>query len=43
LTFILSDKGQSILQDQGFNPIKPVIEGDVEKVPSRIRSLIMEE
>jgi molybdate/tungstate transport system substrate-binding protein len=42
-TFILSDKGQSILQDQGLNPIKPVIEGSVEKMPSYIRSLIIEE
>jgi molybdate/tungstate transport system substrate-binding protein len=39
-TFILSPNGESILEDQGLNIIKPVIEGNVEKVPSAIKDVI---
>jgi molybdate/tungstate transport system substrate-binding protein len=39
-TFILSTKGESILEEQGLNVIKPVVEGNVEKVPSSIRNVI---
>ena len=39
-TFILSTNGESILEEQGLNIIKPVIEGNVEKVPSSIRNVI---
>ena len=38
--FILSPNGESILEDQGLNFIKPVIEGNMEKVPSSIRNVI---
>ena len=39
-TFILSTKEESILEEQGLNVIKPVVEGNVEKVPSSIRNVI---
>ena len=39
-TFILSPNGESILEDQGLNFAKPVIEGNVEKVPSTIKDVI---
>ncbi|MFZ0554753.1 MAG: hypothetical protein WAM26_05625, partial [Nitrososphaeraceae archaeon] len=39
-TFILSPNGESILEDQGLNFIKPVVEGNMEKVPSDIRNEI---
>jgi len=39
-TFILSTKGESILEEHGLNFIKPVVEGNVEKVPSSIRNVI---
>ena len=39
-TFILSPNGESILEDQGLNFVKPVIEGNVEKVPSTIKDVI---
>jgi molybdate/tungstate transport system substrate-binding protein len=41
--FILSTSGKNILKDQGLNPIKPIIEGEVAKVLSSIRSLTEEE
>ena len=39
-TFILSPNGESILEDQGLNFIKPVVEGNMEKVPLAIRNEI---
>ena len=39
-TFILSPNGEIILEDQGLNFIKPVVEGNMEKVPSDIRNEI---
>jgi molybdate/tungstate transport system substrate-binding protein len=39
-TFILSTKGENILEEQGLNVIKPVVEGNVEKVPASIRNVI---
>ena len=41
--FILSTSGKNILKDQGLNPIKPIIEGEVAKVPSSLRSIVEEE
>jgi molybdate/tungstate transport system substrate-binding protein len=38
--FILSSNGTSILKDQGLNPITPVIEGDMAKVPSALRDTV---
>ena len=35
--FILSTNGNKILKDQGLNPIRPVLEGDMAKVPSTIK------
>jgi molybdate/tungstate transport system substrate-binding protein len=40
--FILSTKGQSILQEEGLNPIKPIAEGNTAKVPSSLRNMIEE-
>jgi molybdate/tungstate transport system substrate-binding protein len=34
--FILSSNGTSILKDQGLNPITPLLEGDMAKVPSAL-------
>lgn len=39
--FILTTSGKNILQDQGLNPIKPVLEGgDIARVPSFIKSIV---
>jgi molybdate/tungstate transport system substrate-binding protein len=38
--FLLSEKGQHLLKNDGLNPIKPSIEGDFEKVPSVIKSVV---
>ena len=38
--FLLSTKGESILENQGLNYIKPVIEGNIDKTPSSIRNTI---
>lgn len=37
--FILSTNAKNILEDQGLNPIKPIVEGDLVKVPSSLRSI----
>ena len=37
--FLLSTNVKAILKDQGLNPIKPLIEGDMAKLPSTIRRL----
>ena len=34
--------GKNILKDQGLNPIKPIIEGEIAKVPSSL-SIVWEE
>ena len=39
-SFIVSTQGESILQDQGLNPITPVIEGNIEKVPPTIMNIL---
>ena len=42
-SFILSTQGKKILENQGLNPIKPVIEGSTAKVPSTIMNRIFDE
>jgi molybdate/tungstate transport system substrate-binding protein len=41
--FILSTNGRDILKDQGLNPIKPIAEGELESIPSSIKSIVDEE
>jgi molybdate/tungstate transport system substrate-binding protein len=41
--FILTDSGRNILQDQGLNPINPVLEGDIASVPPAIRGIVQDE
>ena len=41
--FILSTDGKNILKDEGLNPIKPVLEGDMARVPTSVKSILMEE
>jgi molybdate/tungstate transport system substrate-binding protein len=41
--FLLSKSGIDILKDQGLNPIKPVLEGDMTRVPSTIKTMTLEE
>ena len=36
--FLLSSKGEAILESQGLNYIKPVIEGNIDKMPSSIKN-----
>src|SRR5919106_1979920 len=40
ISFLISTKGQSILESQGLNYIKPVIEGNIDKTPSSIKNLL---
>lgn len=40
--FILSPIGKNLLEDQGLNFIKPVVEGNLEKAPSGIRGILEE-
>src|SRR5919112_5564050 len=40
ISFLISTKGQSILENQGLNYIKPVIEGNIDKTPSSIKNLL---
>jgi molybdate/tungstate transport system substrate-binding protein len=40
IKFLLSSNGERILKAQGLNYLKPVIEGDIEKVPSSIRNIL---
>lgn len=37
--YILSTNGKKILKDHGLNPIKPIVEGDISKVPPTMRSI----
>ena len=39
--FMLSTKGKNIFKDQGLNPIKPILEGDIAKAPSPIKDMII--
>jgi molybdate/tungstate transport system substrate-binding protein len=39
-SFILSTVGKNILKDEGLNPIKPIIEGEIIEVPSSLRSIV---
>jgi molybdate/tungstate transport system substrate-binding protein len=39
-TFILSPNGRTILEDQGLNIIRPVIEGNMTSIPSSVRNAI---
>jgi molybdate/tungstate transport system substrate-binding protein len=41
--FILSTDGKNILKDQGLNPIRPLLEGDITRVPTSMKSILMEE
>ena len=41
--FIMSTSDKNILKDQGLNPIKPIIEGEIAKVPSSLVSITEEE
>ena len=38
--YMLSTNAKDILRDHGLNPIKPLVEGDISKVPSIIRNII---
>ncbi|HEY6668328.1 MAG TPA: hypothetical protein VI033_04160, partial [Candidatus Nitrosopolaris sp.] len=38
--FLLSSNGERILKTQGLNYLKPVLEGDIEKVPASIRNIL---
>jgi ABC-type molybdate transport system substrate-binding protein len=40
--FLLSTSAEHILQNQGLNYIKPIIEGQVDKIPFPIRTIINE-
>lgn len=40
VTYLLSSDGQHILQSQGLNYIKPIAQGNVDKIPTDIRSLV---
>ena len=40
--FILSERGREILERDGLNPIKAVAEGDLQKMPSAIKSIVGE-
>jgi molybdate/tungstate transport system substrate-binding protein len=40
VSFLLSTRSERILESQGLNYIKPVIEGKTDKVPSTIRNVI---
>jgi len=40
VNFLLSAKSEHILESQGLNSIKPVIEGKTDKAPSSIRNMI---
>jgi molybdate/tungstate transport system substrate-binding protein len=42
-TFIISPNGESILEEQGLNFIKPDVEGNISNVPSEIRNIVEEE
>ncbi|MGA7369774.1 MAG: extracellular solute-binding protein [Nitrososphaeraceae archaeon] len=39
-TFILSANGENILEEQGLNFIKPIVEGNIEDIPSAIRNIL---
>jgi molybdate/tungstate transport system substrate-binding protein len=41
--FILTANGKNILKDQGLNPIKPLLEGDIAKIPSTIDGMMTTE
>ena len=38
--YLLSEEGQHLLKNDGVNPIKASIEGDFEKIPSIIKSVV---
>jgi len=40
VNLLLSTKSEHILESQGLNSIKPVIEGKTDKAPSSIRNMI---
>jgi molybdate/tungstate transport system substrate-binding protein len=40
VNFLLSTKSEHILESQGLNSIKPVIEGKADKAPSSIKNLL---
>jgi molybdate/tungstate transport system substrate-binding protein len=39
-SFLLSTKGKDILEKQGLNYVKPIVEGNTKKIPSSIKNLI---
>jgi molybdate/tungstate transport system substrate-binding protein len=41
-SFIISTNGESVLEEQGLNVIKPVAEGNVSNIPSEIRNIVEE-
>jgi molybdate/tungstate transport system substrate-binding protein len=41
-SFILSTNGKNILEEQGLNYIKPIIEGNKEKIPSALKNVLGE-
>jgi molybdate/tungstate transport system substrate-binding protein len=42
VSFLLSTKGEGILENQGLNYIKPIVEGNVDKMPYSIRKNMLE-
>jgi molybdate/tungstate transport system substrate-binding protein len=41
--FILSASGRNIIQDQGLNPIDPIMEGNITSIPPSISSIVQNE
>ena len=41
-TFIISTNGERVLEGQGLNFIKPIVEGNKSNVPSGIRNIVEE-
>lgn len=40
IKFLLSGTGRQVLEKDGLNPIKVVVEGDVDKIPSVIKNMV---
>ncbi len=43
IRFLLSETGRQVLESDGLNPVKAAAEGNVEKMPSVIKSMVEEE
>lgn len=40
INFLFSETGREVLERDGLNPIKPVAEGDLERMPPAVRSMV---